>query len=506
VLQHLAGTRASVYHLVSFALWLGVMLLYFMLARRVAGTRAAGVATAGAAALAAWGLPVAWVAGVQDLWMMLLSLACLLAFAQGRGRVAALWLSLALLSKETAVLVPVVAFSFEIFARGTSPRLALRRIVPLLAVVAVWLVVHPLAGGRLWWGSGLHTTPGIRYEPVRAAVRTLLALVNLDAIPAPEFGWRLPLLLGGGGAVLLVGIIAWAVRESRSEGNRNLPLRRLAPLAAVWAAAGWLPLFLPSLNWHAYYALFGLLGAWLGIGAFLGRPPVVAFLGVALLALLRAGRAGTPSLDWGDEYYQKRAAEFLDFMRRDLQAKVPAPPQHSRFYFVDVPSNVGFLQGDGPALRVWYHDPTLRGGLFSSYQPRPSGSPAGRDLFFRYDSTAGWIEVRRGAEDARAARAADPRWREDHERLAIALSRGGDWPGTAAEYAKLAAAFPDSVDYVYYAGLGALTAGDSTAARAWLGRAAALPTADDEVRSVARRLGARALPGPNRGIRPVPWR
>ena len=60
----------------------------------------------------------------------------------------------------------------------------------------------------------------------------------------------------------------------------------------------------------------------------------------------------------------------------------------------------------------------------------------------------------------------------------------------AAEYARLAGAFPDSVNYVYYAGLAALAAGDSTGARAWLERARRLPGADEEIRAVARRLGA----------------
>ena len=162
---------------------------------------------------------------------------------------------------------------------------------------------------------------------------------------------------------------------------------------------------------------------------------------------------------------------------------------------MDVPSSVGFLQGDGPALRVWYGDPTLSGGLFSSYRVRDPRSAPGPDRFFRFDSTAGWVEIRAGAEDVAASRAADPRWREDHERLAIALSRGEDWPRAAAEYAKLAAAFPDSVNYVYYAGLAAVAAGDSTGGRAWLERALRLPGSDDEIRATARRLGAGRPPG-----------
>jgi hypothetical protein len=254
---------------------------------------------------------------------------------------------------------------------------------------------------------------------------------------------------------------------------------------------------------HAYYGLLGLLGVWLLLGVLLARRPAVALAVIVALALLRPLQAATVSRDWGDEWYQRRAAEFIDFMRRDLLAKLPTVAPHSRIFFMDVPSNVGFLQGDGPALRIWYGEPTLSGALFSKYRARAAGAPAGTDRFFRYDSTAGWIEVRCGAEDVAAARAADPLWREDHERLAVALARGEDWPGTAAEYAKLAMAFPDSADYGYYAGLAALVIGDTTAARTWLSRAAALPSADEQIRAVARALGAGAppRPGPGRGPR-----
>jgi hypothetical protein len=259
-----------------------------------------------------------------------------------------------------------------------------------------------------------------------------------------------------------------------------------------------LPLLAPGLGWHAYYGLFGMLGAWTLLGAMLARRGAPALVVVMALALLRPLHAATASLDWGDEAYQKRAAEFLHFMRLDLQAKVPAPEHGGRFFFVGVPSSVGFLQGTGPALRVWYGDPTLSGGLFSSYRVRDPRSAPGPDRFFRFDSTAGWIEIRAGAEDVAASRAADPHWREDHERLAIALSRGEDWPRAAAEYAKLAGVFPDSANYVYYAGLAAVVAGDSTGGRAWLERALRLPTSDDEIRATARRLGAGRPPGNGR--------
>jgi hypothetical protein len=502
-LQGLFGTNVAPYHFASFALWLTLMGLYWTLARRLAGARAAGISTAGVAALAAWGLPLVWIAGVQDLWMMTLVLGALLAFLHARAVLATVLFALALLSKETAALAPFVTFVLAWRVERRTPQAALARTAPLLAVAAVWALLHPLLGGRLWQAASMTPAPVANAGLASVASRTLLAMVNLDGVPRPEHDWGGPLLLGAIGALCLVALAAVALwprggRRAVPAREAAFPVPRLAELACAWALAGWLPLLLPSVGWHAYYALFGMLGAWLLPGVLLARRPALALAVVAALALLRPVQAATVSRDWGDEWYQRRAAEFIDFMRQDLMAKVPAVPPHSRLYFVDVPSNVGFLQGDGPALRVWFREPTVTGALLSQYRARPAGLPAGPDRFFRYDSVAGWIEIHRGPEVVATARVADRLWREDHERLAIALSRGGDWPGTVAEYAKLSAVFPDSVAYLYYAGLAALVVGDSSAARTWLVRAAALPTADDEVRAAAREFGAVA-PAVRRG-------
>ena len=69
-LQHVFGTRELPFHLVSWALALAVLGGAFVLFRRIAGGAAAAIAVAGVASLAAWGVPMVWIAGVQDLWML----------------------------------------------------------------------------------------------------------------------------------------------------------------------------------------------------------------------------------------------------------------------------------------------------------------------------------------------------------------------------------------------------------------------------------------------------
>jgi hypothetical protein len=175
-------------------------------------------------------------------------------------------------------------------------------------------------------------------------------------------------------------------------------------------------------------------------------------------------------------------------MRADLMKQHPSMPPHSRIFFVRVPSDVGFLAGDGPAVRIWYRDSTLRAGYYSSYRPRSASGPAAPDLFFRFDSTGGWVEVTPGPEDVAHARERNPRWEKDHATLAGALAVGGDWTRAAQEYAKLAGAFPDRGGYAHDAAVSFEAVGDSAAAARWYARAAALPGADDETRRAAQRL------------------
>ena len=485
-LQRWFGVRELPFHLASLALWLAVLATFWALARRLAGARAATVATAAMTALAAWGVPVLWVAGVQELWMLFFSLLVLHAALARRTLLATLALTGALLSKETAAVVVGIAFAGLVTVGGRKPLEAMRETLPLLIVTALWAVVHPVLGGRLAHPFADPLEPGERAWWIVDRLRTALVSVNLDAVPRPERGWGSVLLPGLSGAIVLGGMVALGARGPRANGETPAP-RAVIACGALWALLGWAPLLMPSLGWHAYYALLGCFGVWLALAPLVARHATVAVAVVASLALLRPARADTPSLDWGSEWYQRRAAEFIGTMRDQLLAAQPRLPSHSRLFFVRIPSNVGFLAGDGPAIRIWYGDPTLKAGFYSAYHPRGPEDPSGPDLFFRYDRLGGWVEVVSGPEDVARARRANPRWEKDHVSLARTLASGGDWRRAAVEYAKLADASPGTFDYAFDAAVCFETLGDSTAAAAWYRRAAALPGADAEaLRAVGR--------------------
>jgi hypothetical protein len=297
------------------------------------------------------------------------------------------------------------------------------------------------------------------------------------------------------GALLLGAFAAWGLAAERRapppRGPRP-PAVRAGVFGVAWALLGWLPLLMPSLGWHAYYALLGALGAWLALASVLAQRPWTGIAAVMVLALLRTGLTSTPSEDWGTEWFQRRAAAFTAQTHDALLRLRPVLPRSSRVFLGGLPGGTGLVPGhdESPVLRVWYHDPTLRVAVLSRYQPRVASDTAGADVFLMHNFGSGWREAIKGTEDVAAA-ARDSRWPTDHEALAVALSRGGDWAGAAGEYAKLAAALPGNATYPYYAGLAFVAQGDSLEAARWTARAAALPSADEEVRAAARALEPR---------------
>jgi hypothetical protein len=445
-LFRLAGLRVAPWHLASFALWLAAMGIFVAFARRLVGAPAAWLGAAYVAALASWGGPLLWVAGVQELWMLLFALAFLVAFAHRRSLAATVLLALALLSKETAAVLPGVALAYALAVDRDRPLAALRRLAPLLALIVAWLLFHPWVLPRLLGESVEPVEAGTRPGFLPVVLLTVLAPFNLEMWPAPARGWAAALWRGLPGALAVLGLGAWALRSAAGLKPAS-PRRGVTVFLAAWAVLGSLPLFLPAIGWHAYYGLFGALGLWLLLARPLARRRPLALAVLAALALLRPLRAETPSWDWSSQAYFERAGSHIEALRGDLMRRHPTLPPHSRLFFALVPRNIGLVVSDGPAFRVWYGDSTLRAGFYSDYTQRPAGVPAGRDYFFSFDGRAAWHEVTKGPEDVAVARRDNPDWEDEHRALALVLVGRRDWEGAAGELGKLAAARPDRGEY-----------------------------------------------------------
>jgi hypothetical protein len=438
-LLRLAGPSPMVFRLVGAALWLAALLLYGHLLRRALPPHAATIALFGVASLALWGAPLLWIPGVQDLWMLALSMAALALLATRRDLPALVCYALALLSKETAAVLPLVMLAWLALIERASSRRVLQRLAPFAAITVMWAIVHPTLVAR---ATGAYADPRAASVPgpaVAAPLQAALSLVNLWPLPRPSgfAPWDVATTLGA--ALVLALGAAWMMRTRRNPAPRTPDdTGRALTFALAWTAAGWLPLLVPSIGWHAYYGGLGALGAWAGFGVLLARVPALAVGSLFALGVLSGAAAHTVSWDWGDAWYQRRAASWQEGLRERLLQLHPTLPPHTRLWFIKMPNNIGLVAGASSAVRVWYGEPTLRADYYSRYRPRTAGEPAAPDRFLRYDPDQVLVEIATGEEDVSAAMRANPEWTHDHFNLARQLVRAGDWRLAATEYGKLA--------------------------------------------------------------------
>ncbi len=462
-LQGLFGPHEIGFRAVNLALWGLTLGLYWSLLRRLAGCRVASWATFGLASLSLWGAPLTWVSGAQDLWMLLFAVLALILHGSGRLPWSLFAFALALLSKETAAVVPLVIFSHARAIERRGWRASAVRALPYAALSLVWLSAHPVLLHRLVHaphpGSGEAQLP-----PGMIALLSLASLANLDrlGLRVDPDAWRPAATVFG---ALLLATGAWFAvhpRRTEHEPTAAVPRGNLVAFGAAWCAAGWLPLLSPSIGWHAYYGSFGALGGWLAIGVGLERIPRVAAALLFGLGILRGVVAATPSWDWGSEWYQTRAGNMLRVIRTQLMESHPTLPAHTRLYFGSIPNNIGLIAGRSPAVRVWYGDSTLEAGFYSWYRPRGTEEPAGMDLFFHFDSTAGLRAVRPDSPPPPGLPAGSA-WELDHESLAVALLTGGD-PARAAMCFERIAELPHRPDALMLAGTCWSVTGEDTRA------------------------------------------
>ncbi|QQR75579.1 MAG: tetratricopeptide repeat protein [Holophagales bacterium] len=278
---------------------------------------------------------VAWVASLPELTFTLAGLLALWLEIGARSRpdrtstAALAAFGLALLAKETAVVVPVLLASWELTGTGTSwsaLRAAGRRVRPYLALTGVYLAIRQaiLAAANLrnlddWHPTALEAVAGAGVL-VRDYLSVLLLPDELDhwrRFRPADFQWSVE-----GGSVLfalgVVGAAVWVARRRRiARFGLALVALPLAPAFYVSLGRGAPPaeryLYLPMVG-------FALLGA-LALQAMASRPRLrlvavpTLLLTVTLLAVLTLRRIPV----WKDSY-----TLFVDAKARG--SDVPLPP------------------------------------------------------------------------------------------------------------------------------------------------------------------------------------
>ena len=179
----IAGAVPFSFHLANVVLHALVVLLVFCVLRRLSGERIALIAAGLFALHPIHTESVAWIAGVTDLELALFYLLAFLLYlrledpASGFGIRAAMCASfaLALLSKEQAITLPVLATLFEHFYREdretTSVRQKLSRYAPLWATVVVYLTVRGILLGGI---ASIAARPGVSWYEIGLSAISLI--------------------------------------------------------------------------------------------------------------------------------------------------------------------------------------------------------------------------------------------------------------------------------------------------------------------------------------------
>ena len=472
-LQQIFGPHELPFRCANLALWLIALGLQARIVWRLSGPRAGAIALFGTASLSMWGAPLNWISGSQDLWMLVFSALTLLLVIEQRTAWAWLPYAAALLSKETAATVPLILLAHDVWLGRFDRGAVVRRLVPFVAITLVWLVVHPTLLHRV---NHPHEPAYMAEASIPAAMvaaKSALSLVNADRAlmerdPEAE---RWPATIASALA-LAFGTWLWCRRPPArdrevSQHERGAVIR----FGCSWWAVGMIPLFMPSVGWHAYYGSLAAMGAWVAVATALEVRPRLVPVILLVLGLLRGSAAATRSWDWGSEWYQARAGNMLRVVREQLLAMHPTLPRHSRLFFGNIPNNIGLIAGDSPAVRVWYDDTTMRAGFYSYYRASGTSEPAGADYFFHFDSVAGLREVFADGRPLPSGGLSD--WIADHESLAMTFVTSRDFPRAARLFTALSAA-SNRPEYHMYAGVCWRASGDERAATVEFDEARAL--------------------------------
>ena len=242
------------WHLLSLLAHVAATVLFFRLARLLCDDpRVAALAALIFAVHPAHAESVAWATGIPDTLAALFYLPALIwyvRYRRGGGRrllgLSAGAFALALLCKETAVVLPLLVATWELLSHeGPAPAARLRasaaRVAPFLAVAAAYLVARFAVLGRLGWQHP--TMAGVSDAQLLASVPQVLAgyLRHLVAPFDLSLIYDAPLARGFADARFLVpaailaglAVALWALRRRLSRAHWFALALLFAPLLPV---------------------------------------------------------------------------------------------------------------------------------------------------------------------------------------------------------------------------------------------------------------------------------
>ncbi|MFI5372313.1 MAG: hypothetical protein ACHQ52_12215, partial [Candidatus Eisenbacteria bacterium] len=456
------GLSAGALHVLNAMIFAVIVALLFDLARRWAGLRAALIAAALFVVFPPGGALLAWVSCAQDLIALALTLGALVLAARGRHAWTGPVVFLAALSKETAVVAPLLLAAVDIATRpGDAFASRARRLAPAFGGLALAIVVT-LAARSTWPAAS--RAGAWSFSQLAAAWRLPFEFLRTWWPPSTGEGiaaawragaWRVPVVLA---------LAALAVPGSRGGGREAAPgltPARLRVMALALIVIALLPVGLIAERWRGYYFVFAAAGASVLVASWLATTPVaVARVVVAIGALAHLGSnavyhpvegaSGPARHPYANIEFFRASAAITDQLLAPLEPSCDALRAAPRLFALGVPPDLLFRTTLGSGLRVTCRDTALTTRFLSEFRPE--------DAALRF-GVVRWLprEQRLVYEPANALTRA---------RLGEGFLMHGRYPEAAACFDAAVAELPDERELIYPRVLSLAAAGQFDRARA----------------------------------------
>jgi len=426
------GLGPGGFHLVNAITFAAVVIMIERLGGAWAGARTGRLAAAAFVVFPPGSALLSWVSCAQDLIMLTWAAAALLLYARGRHGLAAVATALAVLSKETAVALPLALAVMDgqlhpgasLRARAgrlASPLLGLavaggialaaRSTWPAGTVVTVWSPRQfteawrlPLDFARALFppDTGAGIAQAITSQPAWMALVVVSALLTVpgDSAGRPGGGGR------AGPAAVPSGRGAIAVPRGRVAGRR----RTLVIFGIALAVFAMLPVGFVSERWRSYFFSLSAIGAGLAVAVPLAMlSPSVARITLAVAAMINFGSGGIyrplESAAGPARHPHVNYAFFRDTGALSTQLLAGLAPwcdairSLPRTFVAGLPPDEVFVSVLGPGLRVTCRDTVSRVFFLADLTPADAGAEFG---VLRYEGREGRFVFERADRRVRA--------------------------------------------------------------------------------------------------------
>jgi hypothetical protein len=384
------------FHLVNALTFAAVVVMIDRLGRTWAGARAGRLAALAFVLFPPGSALLSWISCAQDLIMLFWAAAALLLYARGRHTLSGLATVLAVLSKETAVALPLafVVMDFQLHPGATS-RGRLSRLAP------PWLGVALAAGlslaARSTWPAGTAVTV---WSPRQFVNAWRLPLDFARALFPPDTGAGIAAALTAQPAWLLVIALATALAVPRAAtaparavrvaraGERAPRGRSLVIFGLALAVLAMLPVGFVSERWRSYFFSLAAIGGALAAGVGLAPLPApVTRAALALLAVINFGAGGiyrpVESAAGPARHPHVNYAFFRDTGALSTQILAALAPWCAsiralpRTFAAGLPPDEVFATALGPGLRVTCRDTVDRVRFLAEFAPADAATEFG---------------------------------------------------------------------------------------------------------------------------------